>query len=89
MADALVAAGYVPALVALLGRWEGFKAAAPAAAPGDSQPQWTVCVGELVGLLGSLGLRRGPSFRRQVGTGGRGVGRGGGSGEGAGRWESS
>ena len=68
MGDALVTAGLLPAVVALLGRWEGFKAAAPAAvaAGGGSTLLWKLVVMELIGIVAGLAHSRGPAFHRQV-----------------------
>ena len=65
MADALVAAGLVPALVSLLGRWEGLKTATyatTAAATGVSPSRWTFYVLELICAITGLVSR----FRRKV-----------------------
>ena len=69
MADALVSAGLLPALAALLGRWEVLRAAAPAADANASRQHWTFYMIELVGIIMGLGLRY-PKFCRQVRLGG-------------------
>ena len=82
MADALVSAGLLPALAALLGRWESFRAAT--AAPPDAASRgpplhWNFYVIELIGVVMGL-VGRHPELRRQVCVGGgegkRGKGRG-------------
>jgi len=70
--DALVAAGVVPPLVALLGRWERIKAALAAGGPprhcGHLNPKascWLDYVTVVVQLVAAL-ARRSPAARRQL-----------------------
>ena len=65
MADALVAAGVVPPLVALLGKWEDFKAALPAANTTAPFYPWPSYVAALASLLAALAAR-GPATRRRL-----------------------
>ena len=65
MADALVAAGVVPPLVALLGKWEAFKAALPAATSAGVFYPWPSYVGALATLLAALAAH-GPATRRRL-----------------------
>ena len=65
MADALVAAGVVPLLVALLGKWEAFKAALPAATSTGIFYPWPSYVAALATLLAAFAAR-GPATRRRL-----------------------
>ena len=66
---ALVAAGVVPPLVAVLGRWEGFKAAAPVATQDPLKVHWLHFVLGLARLIAGLAARS-PAARRQLRDGG-------------------
>ena len=68
--EALVAAGVVPPLVALLGRWKGFKAAGvPADSPDPRNHHWSLKVAEIAAVVAALAARS-PAARRQLRDGG-------------------
>ena len=63
--DALVAAGVVAPLVALLSRWERFKTPVPVDASDGPPVHWTIYILELVCDVGSL-AKRSAAARRQM-----------------------
>ena len=63
--DSLVAAGVVPPLVALLGRWESFKVAGPGGAGGAPGGEPVLLALELMWGIAVLAERSGPA-RRQL-----------------------
>ena len=68
--EALVDAGVVPPLVALLGRWEGIKAIEwPADAPDPLIHHWSLKVAEIAAVVAALAARS-PAARRQLRDGG-------------------
>ena len=68
--DALIAAGVVPPLVALLGRWEGFKAVSPVITVSQTHaPRGMQCVAYLARVAAALAAHS-PAARRQLRDGG-------------------
>ena len=63
--DAFIAAGLIPALVALLGRWEAFKAAFHGGGSNPVALIWMVPLAEAVRFVISL-AERSPAARRQL-----------------------
>ena len=65
----MVAAGIAPSLVALLGRWESFKAALPGGVPNSPLDHWKFLIMGLARLVAGLAARS-PAARRQLRDGG-------------------
>ena len=63
--DALVAAGIVPPLAALLGRWKVLRAAAPGDASSTPFEHWQIFIEALLALIAGLASRS-PTARRQL-----------------------
>ena len=67
--EALVAAGFVPPFVTLLGRWESLKTALPGDASNSPVEKWTCHIEVMVRIVAALAARS-PPARRQLREGG-------------------